>query len=196
MLKEKFTFVEGVLIIVYVFAIYSNGVANERDDESFDDQGLKASKFMPLNKPNLRVKIPQFKNGKLDCLIKADEMIRIDEENVRIQNMNIDFFESGNKEMQVTFKKAKYNFIDNKINSNDETLVIRPNYFTLTGESLEFDVDKKQGRMVGKVKMVLSNSKGLSGVIQSVDHSNNFQNSNFFFLRNINLILNTIKRNR
>lgn len=196
MLKEKFTFVEGVLIIVSLFAIYSNGVANERDDESFDDQGLKASKFMPLNKPNLRVKIPQFKNGKLDCLIKADEMIRIDEENVRIQNMNIDFFESGNKEMQVTFKKAKYNFIDNKINSNDETLVIRPNYFTLTGESLEFDVDKKQGRMVGKVKMVLSNSKGLSGVIQSVDHSNNFQNSNFFFLRNINLILNTIKRNR
>lgn len=196
MLKEKFTFVEGVLIIVSLFAIYSNGVANERDDESFDDQGLKASKFMPLNKPNLRVKIPQFKNGKLDCLIKADEMIRIDEENVRIQNMNIDFFESGNKEMQVTFKKAKYNFIDNKINSNDETLVIRPNYFTLTGESLEFDVDKKQGRMVGKVKMVLSNSKGLSGVIQSVDHSNNFQNSNFFFLRNINLILNAIKRNR
>ncbi len=196
MLKEKITFVEGVLIIVSLFAIYSNGVANERDDESFDDQGLKASKFMPLNKPNLRVKIPQFKNGKLDCLIKADEMIRIDEENVRIQNMNIDFFESGNKEMQVTFKKAKYNFIDNKINSNDETLVIRPNYFTLTGESLEFDVDKKQGRMVGKVKMVLSNSKGLSGVIQSVDHSKNFQNSNFFFLRNINLILNTIKRNR
>ena len=196
MLKEKFTFVVGVLIIVSLFAIYSNGVANERDDESFDDQGLKASKFMPLNKPNLRVKIPQFKNGKLDCLIKADEIIRIDEENVRIQNMNIDFFESGNKEMQVTFKKAKYNFIDNKINSNDETLVIRPNYFTLTGESLEFDVDKKQGRMVGKVKMVLSNSKGLSGVIQSVDHSNNFQNSNFFFLRNINLILNTIKRNR
>lgn len=196
MLKEKFTFVEGVLIIVSLFAIYSNGVANERDDESFDDQGLKASKFMPLNKPNLRVKIPQFKNGKLDCLIKADEMIRIDEENVRIQNMNIDFFESGNKEMQVTFKKAKYNFIDNKINSNDETLVIRPNYFTLTGESLEFDVDKKQGRMVGKVKMVLSNSKGLSGVIQSVDNSKNFQNGNFFFLRNINLILNTIKRNR
>ncbi len=196
MLKEKFTFVEGVLIIVSLFAIYSNGVANERDDESFDDQGLKASKFMPLNKPNLRVKIPQFKNGKLDCLIKADEMIRIDKKNVRIQNMNIDFFESGNKEMQVTFKKAKYNFIDNKINSNDETLVIRPNYFTLTGESLEFDVDKKQGRMVGKVKMVLSNSKGLSGVVQSVDHSNNFQNSNFFFLRNINLILNAIKRNR
>ena len=196
MLKEKFTFVEGVLIIVSLFAIYSNGVANERDDESFDDQGLKAYKFMPLNKPNLRVKIPQFKNGKLDCLIKADEMIRIDKENVRIQNMNIDFFESGNKEMQVTFKKAKYNFIDNKINSNDETLVIRPNYFTLTGESLEFDVDKKQGRMVGKVKMVLSNSKGLSGVIQSVDNSKNFQNGNFFFLRNINLILNTIKRNR
>ena len=91
-MKKTFIFVEGVLLTIILFTIHSNVFANERNDESFDDQGLKASKFMPLNKPNLRVKIPQFKNGKLDCLIKADEMIRIDEENVRIQNMNIDFF--------------------------------------------------------------------------------------------------------
>ena len=40
---------------------------------------------MPLNKPNLRVKIPQFKNGEIDCVIKADEMTRVDDENVKKQ---------------------------------------------------------------------------------------------------------------
>ena len=57
---------------------------------------------MPLNKPNLRVKIPQFKNGEIDCVIKADEMTRVDDENVKIENMEIDFFESGDKEMQLS----------------------------------------------------------------------------------------------
>ena len=30
------------------------------------NRGLKAAKFMPINKPNIRIKIPQFKDGKLD----------------------------------------------------------------------------------------------------------------------------------
>jgi hypothetical protein len=41
------------------------------------------------------------------------------------------------------------------------TKVSRPNFFTLTGESIEFDVDKRQGRMIGKVRMVLHGSDKL-----------------------------------
>ena len=65
---------------------YSYISANKLND-SLENQGLKASRFMPLNKPNLRVKIPQFKNGKIDCVIKADEMTRVDDENVKIENV-------------------------------------------------------------------------------------------------------------
>ena len=53
--------------------------------------------------------------------------------------------------------------MQNKIISKDLTQVSRPNYFTLTGESLEFDVDKRQGRMIGKVRMVLHDSGKLVG---------------------------------
>ena len=152
---------------------------------------------MPLNKPNLRVKIPQFKNGEIDCVIKADEMTRVDDENVKIENMEIDFFESGDKEMQVLFKSAKYNFLKNKIHSNNKTQVIRPNYFTLTGDSLEFDVEQKQGRMVGKVRMVLKNSPVINkNKIQSINNDINPSKNTFFFIRKINSLLEAIQENR
>jgi hypothetical protein len=118
---------------------------------------------MPINKPNIRIKIPQFKDGKLDCVIRAEKMTRVSDNDVNIKGMNIDFFENANKEMRVYFKSATYNLMQNKIKSKDLTQVSRPNYFTLTGESLEFDVDKRQGRMIGKVRMVLHDSGKLVG---------------------------------
>ena len=170
--------------------------ANEELNDSSENQGLKASRFMPLNKPNLRVKIPQFKNGELDCVIKADEMTRVDDENVKIENMEIDFFESGDKEMKVLFQSAKYNFLKNKINSNNKTQVIRPNYFTLTGDSLEFDVEQKQGRMVGKVRMVLKNSKVVINNKKDLINDINSSKNTFFFIRKINSLLEAIQEDR
>ena len=82
--KERFTSNNKVVCICALIISYSYVSANEELDDSLESQGLKASRFMPLNKPNLRVKIPQFKNGELDCVIKADEMTRVDDENVKI----------------------------------------------------------------------------------------------------------------
>ena len=82
--KERFKSYNKVVCICALIISYSYVSANEELDDSLENQGLKASRFMPLNKPNLRVKIPQFKNGELDCVIKADEMTRVDDENVKI----------------------------------------------------------------------------------------------------------------
>ena len=122
------------------------------------NRGLKAAKFMPINKPNIRIKIPQFKDGKLDCVISAEEMTRITDDDVRLKGMHIDFYDNSNREMQVYFKSATYSLVRNKLKSKEVTQVSRPDYFTLTGESMEFDVDKRQGRMIGKVRMVLHDS--------------------------------------
>ena len=197
LLKERFTSNNKVVCICALIISYSYVSANEELDDSLESQGLKASRFMPLNKPNLRVKIPQFKNGELDCVIKADEMTRVDDKNVKIENMEIDFFESGDKEMQVLFQSAKYNFLKNKINSNNKTRVIRPNYFTLTGDSLEFDVEQKQGRMVGKVRMVLKNSKVVNNnKKQNFSNDINPTKNTFFFIRKINSLLEAIEEDR
>ena len=157
-MKNKNTLIQKLIFSFTLFVLLKTYAFSDNvSDHVLEDEGLKVSKFMPLNKPNIRVKIPQFKNGQLDCVIRAAEMTRVDEESVKIKNMEIDFFEDNTKQMRVVFQNAKYNFSDNTLDSNDETQVIRPNYFTLMGDSMEFDLDKKQGRMTGKVRMIIKN---------------------------------------
>ena len=154
----------GFWIFFFCCVFLSNVVSDDAHEAPKQTKsGLKAAQFMPINKPNIRIKIPQFKDGKLDCVIRAEKMTRVSDNDVNIKGMNIDFFENANKEMRVYFKSATYNLMQNKIKSKDLTQVSRPNYFTLTGESLEFDVDKRQGRMIGKVRMVLHDSGKLIG---------------------------------
>ena len=193
-LKNNNTSIQNIFFSVTVFVILNTYIFSDNgNNEDQKDEGIKASKFMPLNKPNLRVEIPQFKNGQLDCVIKAEEMTRVDKQSVKIKNMEIDFFENNAKQMSVILKNGKYNFSDNTLDSNDKTQVIRPNYFTLIGDSMEFDLDKKQGRMTGKVRMVIKNSVE---VMNRAKKSHNFEKNEFdalFFSRGINSILESLK---
>lgn len=196
-MKTKKTLIQKLffsftLFVLLKTCVFSDNVSNNAQE----DEGLKVSKFMPLNKPNIRVKIPQFKNGQLDCVIRAEEMTRVDEESVKIKNMEIDFFEDSTKQMSVVFLNAKYNFLNNTLDSNDKTQVIRPNYFTLMGDSMEFDVDKKQGRMTGKVRMVIKNSVEIMGKKKKSNYVGLNEFDAFFFSRGINSILDALKNTR
>ena len=196
-MKTKKTLIQKLffsftLFVLLKTCVFSDNVSNNTQE----DEGLKVSKFMPLNKPNIRVKIPQFKNGQLDCVIRAEEMTRVDEESVKIKNMEIDFFEDSTKQMSVVFLNAKYNFLNNTLDSNDKTQVIRPNYFTLMGDSMEFDVDKKQGRMTGKVRMVIKNSVEIMGKKKKSNYVGLNEFDAFFFSRGINSILDALKNTR
>ena len=196
-MKTKKTLIQKLffsftLFVLLKICVFSDNVSNNAQE----DEGLKVSKFMPLNKPNIRVKIPQFKNGQLDCVIRAEEMTRVDEESVKIKNMEIDFFEDSTKQMSVVFLNAKYNFLNNTLDSNDKTQVIRPNYFTLMGDSMEFDVDKKQGRMTGKVRMVIKNSVEIMGKKKKSNYVGLNEFDAFFFSRGINSILDALKNTR
>ena len=152
----------GILCGCYFFPTIA--IADDfNGDHKQPNRGLRAAQFMPINKPNIKIKIPQFKSGKLDCVIRAEKMTRITEDDINLKGMNIDFYGDSNKEMRVYFKSATYNLMKNKLKSKEVTQVSRPNYFTLTGESIEFDIDERQGRMIGKVRMVLHDSDELVG---------------------------------
>lgn len=193
-LKNKNTTIQNIILSVTILFILNTYIFSDSENsEDLKDEGIKVSKFMPLNKPNIRVEIPQFKNGQLDCVIRAEEMTRVDKQSVKIKNMEIDFFEDNAKQMSVFLKNGKYNFLDNTLDSNDKTKLIRPNYFTLIGDSMEFDLDKKQGRMTGKVRMVIKNSVE---VMDRAKKSHNIEKNKFdalFFSRGINSIIESLK---
>lgn len=151
-------------ILCFCYFIPTNVIADDfNGDQNQPNRGLRAAQFMPINKPNIKIKIPQFKGGKLDCVIRAEKMTRITEDDINLKGMNIDFYGDSNKEMRVYFKSATYSLMKNKLKSKEVTQVRRPNYFTLTGDSIEFDIDERQGRMIGKVRMVLHDSDELVG---------------------------------
>ena len=193
-LKNKNTTIQNIIPSVTILFILNTYIFSDSENsEDLKDEGIKVSKFMPLNKPNIRVEIPQFKNGQLDCVIRAEEMTRVDKQSVKIKNMEIDFFEDNAKQMSVFLKNGKYNFLDNTLDSNDQTKLVRPNYFTLIGDSMEFDLDKKQGRMTGKVRMVIKNSVK---VMDRAKKSHNIEKNKFdalFFSRGINSIIESLK---
>ena len=63
--------------------------------------------------------------------------------------------------------------------------------------SLEFDVEQKQGRMVGKVRMVLKNSSVVNkNKKQSFNNDVNPTKNTFFFVRKINSLLEAIQENK
>ncbi len=125
-----------------------------------DDSGLQAARYMPLGKPNLRVKIPQFKDGILECLMRAGEMTRVSEDNINIKQMDIEFVGDGDSEMKIELEEATYSLKDKLISSKNRAIVRRSD-FTLIGDSLDFDTENRHGRMTGRVRMVIHDSSSL-----------------------------------
>lgn len=124
-----------------------------------DTGGLGAAKFMPLGKPNLKVKIPQFKDGELECVVRAEEMTRVSDDDLDIKTMDIEFMEDGERSMTIELQEAKYNLTERLI-SSDTRAVVQRSDFTLVGDTLNFDTVKRRGRMTGKVRMVIHDSSG------------------------------------
>ena len=124
-----------------------------------ENSGLQVARYMPLGKPNLRVKIPQFKDGILECLMRAGEMTRVSDDDINIKQMDIEFVGEG-AEMKIELEEATYSLTDKLISSKSRAIVRRSD-FTLIGDSLDFDTENRHGRMTGKVRMVIHDSASL-----------------------------------
>jgi len=129
-------------------------------DEVKRESGLQTARYMPLGKPNLRVKIPQFKDGVLECLMQAGEMTRVSDDDINIKQMDIEFVGEDDSEMKIELEEATYSLKDKLISSRNRAIVRRSD-FTLIGDSLDFDTENRHGRMTGKVRMVIHNSTSL-----------------------------------
>ena len=135
-----------------------------------ENSGLQAARYLPLGKPNLRVKIPQFKDGILECLMLAGEMTRVSEDNINIKQMDIEFVGEGDSEMKIELEEATYSLTDKLISSKNRAIVRRSD-FTLIGDSLDFDTENRHGRMTGRVRMVIHDSSSLMKGEESEEQS-------------------------
>jgi hypothetical protein len=129
------------------------------------DQGLQLGKLLPLNKPNLRVKIPGFEKGQLASMVEAEKLTRIDDANLRLEDATIKLVPQA---LLIRLRTALYN-TEGAVLSSSDTTTVSSKEFTMTGESMDFDTRTGKGRMVGKTRMIIHNVDSMGGQKQPTE---------------------------
>jgi hypothetical protein len=134
--------------------------------EEEEGKGLQIGKLLPLNKPNLRVKIPGFdEGGGLASMIEAEKLTRIDDSNLKLEDATIQLLP---QELTIKLRSALYN-TDAAILSSNQKTTVSSKQFTMTGDTMDFDTRTGKGRMTarpdgtGIVRMIIHNVDDMGG---------------------------------
>ena len=112
-------------------------------------------KLIPEGMRNLNVGIPGFENGQPSSLITADALTRVDANSLFAEDMTIKIFGATPKEdVKVSLRTATYKMDEKTLSSQERSRVARSDFF-IEGDSMIFDTTTSQGKMVGRVHMVI-----------------------------------------
>ena len=137
-------------------------VGKDEDDKE-EGKGLDIGKLLPLNKPNLKVKIPGFDKGELASMVEAEKLTRIDDVNLEMEDAIIQMIP---QELTIKLRSGLYNTEGAILSSNDKSTISSKD-FTITGDTLDFDTKTGKGRMTakqgGRIRMLIHNVSMMGG---------------------------------
>jgi hypothetical protein len=108
------------------------------------------------------VGIPGFQNGQPSSLITAEALTRKDANNLFAEDMIIKIFGATPKEdVKVTLRTATYKMDAQTLSSEERSRVARSDFF-IEGDTMVFDTATSQGKMVGRVHMVIYDTASFS----------------------------------
>jgi lipopolysaccharide export system protein LptC len=92
---------------------------------------------------------------------------RVDDENVKMTDLKIETFdEDGQPEMTIDLPSSQMN-LSSRIIAGEESVTIKRSDFQLTGKTMEFNTETKQGWIKGDVKMIIYDLSEKSGTTES-----------------------------
>ena len=108
--------------------------------------------------------LPDFDaNGHLVGKFEAGTARRIDQENVTFQKLKITTFTPENQlDLQIDMHTSVLNLKTRLLTSQERTTVRRAD-FNIAGDSVQFDTNTRTGRLIGNVKMVITDQSHLMG---------------------------------
>jgi hypothetical protein len=145
-------------------AIRPDRAAPPADDTNDNPaQGLGAvGKVLPVGEKNLDVKIPSFKDGIPSSTVRANSMMRIDDENMAMERMDIRLYGATHaQDVRIQLVTALYHMPSQILSSDKRSRVSRED-FDIQGDSMIFDTRTGQGKMVGNVRMVIFDADSLT----------------------------------
>lgn len=116
----------------------------------------KLSLPLPKGQDSKGVTIPYTDgSGKKTMVFRIGVGTRIDEEHVRMADLKIETFnEEGEHEMTIELPESQMN-LTTRVISGEESVTIKRSDFQLTGKTMEFNTETKQGWIKGDVKMII-----------------------------------------
>jgi len=113
---------------------------------------------VPPGQPQKGLKIPVYDgNGKLTMNFHIGTATWIDDENIKMQEMRIETFkDDGSRDMDMELPDSVLNNKTHNLTSKVRVNVKRDD-FEITGNSMTFNLETRQGTLGGGVKMIIYN---------------------------------------
>lgn len=135
--------------------------AAKPDDKKTKGAAAKDSNLnlpVPPGQPQKGLKIPVYDaNGKLTMNFLIGTATWIDDENIKMQEMHIESFkEDGSRDFDMDLPDSVLNNKTHDLTSKVRVNVKRDD-FEITGNSMTFNLETRQGKLGGGVKMIIYN---------------------------------------
>ena len=142
-------------------AVKSDAPKAEKEKGGKDDKAKETSKMdIPVSKDHdaKGLKIPYFDgDGKKQMIFTIGVASRIDDEHIGMTETEVETFdENGDHEMTIDLPKSELN-VNTSVITTKKHVEIKREDFSITGETMEFNMKTKKGTLGGGVKMLIYN---------------------------------------
>ena len=133
----------------------------EKDKGGKDDKAKETGKLdIPVSKDHdaKGLKIPYFDgDGKKQMIFTIGVASRLDDEHIGMTETEVETFdENGDHEMTIGLPKSELN-VNTSVITTKKHVEIKREDFSITGETMEFNMKTKKGTLGGGVKMLIYN---------------------------------------
>jgi len=118
---------------------------------------------LPIGHEAKGLVLPDFDaNGRLRGRFEAGTAHRIDEEHVGFQHLKITTYTPENQpDLKIDMHTSVLDLKTRVLSSQERTTIQRSD-FNIAGDSVQFDTNSKTGRLIGNVKMVITDKSHLT----------------------------------
>ncbi len=134
----------------------------KNQDEVIAGQFLKSAMppeftaLFPIGREIKGLAIPTYNGSdKLSAVMRADTVIRVDEQFVDFFNLTVQVYNSrGVPDTTITMPEAAYDLVIGELASKTVSRIEQPR-FTMTGDRMIFETNSQVSRLVGNVRLVI-----------------------------------------
>ncbi len=123
-----------------------------------DKEPQKLSFPVPIGHGSKGLKLPSYgPDGKLKMLFNIEVANRLDENNVDMINLQLETYDDeGAPELAIALPTSSFNLSTHMLSTKQEVVITRDD-FQLSGHTMEFNIDTREGILGGGVKMIIYN---------------------------------------